>query len=348
MIFTETKLKGAFVVEPERLSDERGFFARSWSAREFAARGIESRLVECNISFNKKKGTLRGMHFQKAPHGQAKLVRCTMGAIYDVIIDLRPASQTFRQWIAAELTAANGRMLFVPEEFAHGFQTLEDNTEVFYQMSEIYVPESARGTKWNDPMFGIEWPMPYSVISEKDRTYAHLEAQMLEGERVRLREFQADSDLRTLLEIRNNIELQRQLMAVAKPNTREAVIEWIKRRSSNDSVFFVIAEKLNNSCVGFVQLSHIDQLNGKAELGICLHKDYHKKGYGIESLHLLANYSLQVLSLKKILLFVLISNSAAIASYTNSGFREVGILKDHFYQGGSSYDVVLMEKMLAA
>ncbi|MGI8654644.1 MAG: dTDP-4-dehydrorhamnose 3,5-epimerase [Pyrinomonadaceae bacterium] len=171
MIFTETKLKGAFIVEPERLADERGFFARSWSAREFAQRGIDSRLVECNISFNKKKGTLRGMHFQTAPHAQAKLVRCTMGAIYDVIIDLRPASQTFRQWIAAELSAANGRMLFVPEEFAHGFQTLEGNTEVFYQMAEYYAPESGSGVRWNDPAFGIEWPPDERIIIDRDQQY---------------------------------------------------------------------------------------------------------------------------------------------------------------------------------
>lgn len=172
MIFTETKLKDAFIVEPERIADERGFFARSWSKREFAARGIDSRLVECNISFNKKKGTLRGMHFQRAPHGQAKLVRCTMGAIYDVIIDLRPASQTFKQWIAAELTAANGRMLFVPEEFAHGFQTLEDNTEVFYQMATYYAPEAGSGVRWNDPSFGIEWPPDERTVIDRDRQYS--------------------------------------------------------------------------------------------------------------------------------------------------------------------------------
>lgn len=171
MIFTETKLTGAFIVEPERFEDERGFFALSWSEKEFAERGLESRLVECNISFNKPKGTLRGMHFQHAPCGQVKLVRCTMGAIYDVIIDLRPSSETFKQWIAVELTASNRFMLYVPKDFGHGFQTLRDNSEVFYQMSSPYAPESAAGVRWNDPAFNIEWPTDERTINPRDQHY---------------------------------------------------------------------------------------------------------------------------------------------------------------------------------
>jgi len=171
MIFIETKLKGAFIIEPERMKDERGFFARTWCKREFEAHGLNSNLVQCNISFNKKRGTLRGMHYQVPPHEEAKLVRCTMGAIYDVIIDLRPDSQTFKQWISVELTAENRKMIYVPEGFAHGFLTLEDNTEVFYQMSEFYAPECARGVRWNDPAFCIKWPIDIRVISERDRQY---------------------------------------------------------------------------------------------------------------------------------------------------------------------------------
>ena len=173
MIFRETKLKGAFIIEPERLEDERGLFARTFCEEEFKAHGLNSRVVQCNISFNKKKGTLRGMHYQVAPHEEAKLVRCTRGAIYDVIVDLRPDSPTFKQWVAVELTADNHRMLYIPEGFAHGFQTLEDNTEVFYQMSELYHPESARGVRWDDPVFGIEWPkIHHRIVSEIDQGYA--------------------------------------------------------------------------------------------------------------------------------------------------------------------------------
>ena len=168
MIFTETKLKGAFVIEIEPHQDERGFFARSWCADEFKKHGLNSQLVQCNISFNKKRGTLRGMHYQVAPFAEAKLVRCTRGAIYDVIIDLRPNSPTFRQWMAVELTAENRTALYVPEDFAHGFQTLMDNTEVFYQMSEFYHPECARGVRWDDPAFGIEWPSSQRIMSRRD------------------------------------------------------------------------------------------------------------------------------------------------------------------------------------
>ena len=171
MIFTETKLKGAFIIEPERLEDERGFFARTWCQREFEAHGLNPRLAQCSISFNKRRGTLRGMHYQVAPYDEARLVRCTMGAIYDVVLDLRPASSTFKQWVAVELTSENRRMLYIPEGFTHGFQTLKDNTEVFYQMSELYHPECAKGVRWDDHAFGIVWPSDVIVISDKDREY---------------------------------------------------------------------------------------------------------------------------------------------------------------------------------
>jgi len=172
VIFVETKLKGAFIIEPERMEDERGFFARTWCQHEFAAHGLNSQLVQCSISFNKKKGTLRGMHYQVAPYEEVRLVRCTMGSIYDVIIDVRPHSPTFKHWISSELTAANRLMLYIPEGFAHGFQTLEDDTEVFYQMSEFYHSECARGIRWDDKAFGIEWPNDITAISDKDREYA--------------------------------------------------------------------------------------------------------------------------------------------------------------------------------
>lgn len=171
MRFTETKLKGAFILEPEILEDERGFFARTWCRHEFEAYGLTTVFVQGNISFNHKRGTLRGMHYQVEPHAEAKLVRCTMGAIYDVILDLRPDSATFKQWLAVELTAENRRMLFIPEGLAHGFQTLEDNTEVFYQMSEFYHPECARGVRWDDPEFGIIWAKGEPIVSTRDQEF---------------------------------------------------------------------------------------------------------------------------------------------------------------------------------
>ncbi len=171
MKFLETKLKGAFVIEPERLKDGRGFFARSWCRREAEAHGLRADWVQCNISFNDKKRTLRGMHFQAPPFEEIKLVRCSRGAIYDVLIDLRSDSPTFGEWIGVELTADNRRMTYVPKGLAHGFLTLEDQTEVFYQMSEFYVPALARGVRWNDPAFGIEWPTEVAVITERDRSY---------------------------------------------------------------------------------------------------------------------------------------------------------------------------------
>ncbi len=169
MKFIETELKGAFLIDPELLEDERGFFARTWCRKEFEQHGINSDWVQCSISYNKCKGTLRGMHYQVAPYAEAKLVRCTMGAIYDVIIDLRPDSKTYRQWISAELSAENLKMIYIPKGFAHGFQTLVDNTEVFYQMSEFYTPRYARTVRWNDPQFKILWPETDRIISEKDQ-----------------------------------------------------------------------------------------------------------------------------------------------------------------------------------
>ncbi len=169
MIFEETILPGAYVIELQRLVDERGFFARSWCQREFQEHGLNPRLVQCNVSFNHHQGTFRGMHYQVAPFEEAKVVRCTSGAICDIIVDLRPDSPTFREHLAVVLSAANRKMLYVPEKFAHGFLTLEDNTEVCYQMSEFYSPECARGFRWNDPAFAIKLPLAVAVISDRDR-----------------------------------------------------------------------------------------------------------------------------------------------------------------------------------
>ena len=171
MIFKETKLDGAYIIELNKLKDERGFFARSWCQKEFEDQGLESRIVQSNVSFNKNKGTLRGMHYQQAPHGETKLIRCTRGALYDVIVDLRPASPTYKQWIGIELTADNYRMLYVPRDFAHGFQTLEDGTEATYHVSEFYTPGAEKGLRWNDPAFQIAWPIEVSVISSKDASW---------------------------------------------------------------------------------------------------------------------------------------------------------------------------------
>jgi dTDP-4-dehydrorhamnose 3,5-epimerase len=171
MKFHETELEGVFVLELELLEDERGFFARSWSPEEFAAHGLNPHIAQCNVSFNLRKGTVRGMHFQVAPHAEAKLVRCTRGAIFDVAVDLRPGSPTRYRWTAVELNADNRRLLYVPEGFAHGYQTLEAATEIFYQVSETYYQESARGLRWDDPRLGIGWPLPVSLISERDRAF---------------------------------------------------------------------------------------------------------------------------------------------------------------------------------
>ncbi len=171
MLFQEVKLPGVYEILLEPHADERGFFARAWCQSEFASHGLNSKLVQCNISVTSRKGTLRGMHYQVAPHAEAKLVRCTRGAIYDVVLDLRPQSPKYKEWIALRLAAGNHNMLYVPEGCAHGFQTLEDDVEVFYQMSESYHPESARGVRWDDPAFRIAWPAKVEVISERDGTY---------------------------------------------------------------------------------------------------------------------------------------------------------------------------------
>lgn len=171
MKFSPTALAGACIIDIEPVPDERGFFARSWCREEFARHGLNPDLAQCSISFNKKRGILRGMHYQAKPHEETKVVRCTRGAIYDVILDLRPESPTFRKWIAVELSVDNRRMLYIPAGLAHGFQSLTDDTEVFYQISTPYHPESARGVRWDDPAFGIEWPVTEWVISDKDRQY---------------------------------------------------------------------------------------------------------------------------------------------------------------------------------
>jgi dTDP-4-dehydrorhamnose 3,5-epimerase len=171
LIFRETELGGAYIIDVQPHEDRRGFFARTWCRREFEEHGLNPRLVQCNISFNLKKGTLRGMHYQESPHEEAKLVRCTTGAICDVIVDLRPDSSTFKKHLTVTLSAENRKMLYVPEKFAHGLITLEDNSEVFYQMSEFYSQESERGFRWNDPFFDIRLPLEVSVISERDRDY---------------------------------------------------------------------------------------------------------------------------------------------------------------------------------
>jgi dTDP-4-dehydrorhamnose 3,5-epimerase len=172
MKFLETDLKGAYLIETEPIFDDRGFFARSWCQREFLEQGLNPNLVQCNISFNAKKGTLRGMHYQSKPHEEVKLVRCTKGSIYDVIVDIRPNSPTFKSWYGIDLNSINRKMLYIPEGFAHGFQTLEDNTEVFYQMSNFYHGESARGLRWDDPDVGIDWILTENlIISEKDQNY---------------------------------------------------------------------------------------------------------------------------------------------------------------------------------
>jgi dTDP-4-dehydrorhamnose 3,5-epimerase len=180
VIFKETGLQGAFVIEPVRNEDERGFFARTWCQREFEEHGLNERLAQCSLSSNRKKGTLRGMHYQAAPYEEAKLIQCSRGAIYDVLVDLRPASPTFMRWTALELTADNRLMAYLPEGFAHGFQTLVEDTEVYYHISEFYVPESARGFRWNDPAFGIQWPSAERTISARDNSYPDfLEAKIL-------------------------------------------------------------------------------------------------------------------------------------------------------------------------
>lgn len=171
MIFTETDLQGSYVIELEKLKDKRGFFSRAWCQKEFDKHGLNPRIVQANLSYNVKKGTVRGMHYQVAPHEESKLVRCIQGAIFDVIIDLRPESPTYKNWIGVELSLENHRMLYVPEGFGHGFQSLVNHTEVFYQVSEFYTPGAERGARYNDPAFNITWPLDVDVISEKDANW---------------------------------------------------------------------------------------------------------------------------------------------------------------------------------
>jgi dTDP-4-dehydrorhamnose 3,5-epimerase len=171
MQFTETKLKGAYFIDIKKIEDERGFFARGWCQNEFKTFNLNPNLAQLNIGFSHKRGTLRGMHFQTSPWEEAKLVRCTKGAIYDVIIDLRRDSPTHKQWIGVELTEENHRMLYAPEGFAHGYQTLADNTEIYYQTSQFYAPEFATGVRYDDPAFGIVWILPVEIVSNQDRLW---------------------------------------------------------------------------------------------------------------------------------------------------------------------------------
>lgn len=175
MKFNETKLSGVFEISLEPNNDERGFFARTWCAHEFGQHGLDPVVAQCNVSFNEKKGTLRGVHFQSEPYPEDKIVRCVRGAIYDVVLDLRQGSSTFKEWIGVFLTADNRRALYVPKGCGHGLLTLEDQTEVHYQMSEFYYPELSRGVRWNDPAFQIEWPNQPSIMSERDRSYPDFE-----------------------------------------------------------------------------------------------------------------------------------------------------------------------------
>jgi dTDP-4-dehydrorhamnose 3,5-epimerase len=175
MIFTATDVEGVWVIEPEKHHDERGFFARTWDANEFAGRGLSAALAQCSLSYNARKGTLRGLHYQEAPHAEVKLVRCTAGAIFDIAVDLRPQSRSFTRWFGAELTAENRLALYVPEGCAHGFLTLAHDSEVVYQISTPYAPSVGRGVRFDDPAFGIEWPGEVVVVNERDRSYPDFE-----------------------------------------------------------------------------------------------------------------------------------------------------------------------------
>ena len=177
MRFRESPLAGLFVIDVEPAEDDRGFFARTYCAAAFVERGLDPAVAQSSIAYSARKGTLRGMHYQRAPHAETKLIRCTRGAVHDVAIDLRPDSPTFRRWFAAELTAANRRMLYIPEGFAHGYLTLEDETEISYQMSTPYHPEAAEGVRWDDPAFAITWPIEVAVIAERDRDYPDFAAR---------------------------------------------------------------------------------------------------------------------------------------------------------------------------
>lgn len=179
MIFTETKLPGAYLIEVQKIEDHRGFFGRAWCSKEFEAHGLNPKIVQINTSQSKKKGTIRGMHFQAAPYGEAKFIRCTKGRIYDVIIDLRPESPTFMQWVGNELSEDNCKMVYAPEYFAHGFVSLEDNCEVYYPVTEFYTPKAERGIRWNDPAFKIDWPIPIEIFTEKDMAHPDFDLSRL-------------------------------------------------------------------------------------------------------------------------------------------------------------------------
>jgi len=178
MIFTETDLKGAFIIEIKKIEDERGFFGRSWCRREMEEHGLKGEIVQANTSFSNKKGTLRGMHYQVPPYEEAKIIRCVRGAIYDVIIDLRPGSSTYKKWVGTELSCDNYKMLYVPEGFAHGFLTLTDNVEVYYNVTAFYTPGAERGIRWNDSSFNIKWPFEPVVISSKDKGHPDFTEQI--------------------------------------------------------------------------------------------------------------------------------------------------------------------------
>lgn len=183
MIFTETKLKGAYIIEINQIKDERGFFGRSWCKREMEEHGLNGNVVQSNTSFSKAKGTIRGLHYQKSPYEETKLMRCTKGAIFDVIIDLRENSPTFLQWLGVELTEANYKMLYVPENFAHGFVTLSDNSEVTYLVTQYYTPGAEAGIRYDDPLFNIQWPVAVEVITEKDRYHPDFDPLTLTTEK---------------------------------------------------------------------------------------------------------------------------------------------------------------------
>ena len=180
MTFEDVQIPGAFILEPKRFEDERGFFAASFTLEEFEKRGLETRWDQFSISYNHARGTLRGMHFQREPFEEVKLVRCTRGSIYDVLLDLRPGSPAHGRWVATELTAENRRLVYIPKGVAHGFQALEDHTEVAFQVSAPYRPEVADGVRWDDPAYAIRWPLPVSVISERDRTFGDRQAERFE------------------------------------------------------------------------------------------------------------------------------------------------------------------------
>ena len=175
MIFSETKLKGAFVIDVQKLIDDRGFFGRLWCEKEMNAHNLETNIVQSNVSLSKNKGTLRGMHFQRSPYQETKLVRCTKGSVYDVIIDLRPESQTFKQWFGIKLSETDHKMIYVPKNFAHGFLTLEDNSEVYYLVTQFYNKDHEAGLRWDDPELNIDWPIMVHEISEKDNIHPNFE-----------------------------------------------------------------------------------------------------------------------------------------------------------------------------